>query len=1003
MTLNASPFSLQADERAARLDFWLDQVDKIYLSRLADGSEMLPASTASNVHGDYAHAWVRDNVYSILAPWAVAQALKRAGHKPKSVARLEAATRQVMRGLLKAMMRQADKVEKFKSTQDPLDSLHAKYDARTGHAVVGDDGWGHLQVDATSLFVLMLAQMHAAALQLVDNAQEAAFVQNLVHYIGAAYRIADYGIWERGRKTNDGSVEINASSVGMAKGALEAIRGADLLNGDPAGRIHVVPDDIARARETLLALLPNESASKETDAALLSAIFWPAYAIADADLVARTRERMLVRLSGRYGLKRFLRDGHQTAVEDHGRLHYETGELQRFDRIESEWPLFFTYLLVDARLRGDKVNGAHWRMKLDPLFVEKDGTALLPELYYVPEDRVAAEQADPHSQPRVPNDNLPLFWAQALWMIGAMLGEGLLEPDDIDPLGRRHVPGDSERGLRAPIRLVVLAEDAGAQKVLDAQGIHVDTIAGVEAVAHVRNVRYLREWLADVGAEPALGLTGRPKARRLGAMAMSRLYLSGRDRYVFSPTLAEGHDSYLRQDPAHRARLLLGDLRYLSRHARGSDPVLLVATVDEAAVTGPNSEALLNLIKACAGQVPARSAGLGDIKIAWMELYDAMVGLPRTDLGVAPPEGIARPPKPVTRLGVTDRDTCQAMFDEARSQGDREAMEQVQLIAAESGLWQIAREAAESLGYVGTRLADAVKDLVVRLRRLDVSGLGSNEVHVISRPTRQEALLQRLPLLMGRGSGAEAVLAQEIIATLGLIIKAPEDLLKGIRTLRLAELIDLIARDTEGGLDGLVCLAPSEVTARLETVFAQTPNVRAVLDNPSGWQLRAGIDPDQDWVLWRRRLGVLIRVRTDFYTRVWKLLHAVDGLWVGNPGDPAGRINAHVARGDFTSHERDFAQVIESTLTRIRDPRYRALTLEALNVLAEYSGRHPGKRLDCGPDAVIYLDRLIHAAVDRMNGAEDLNEDAWTRAFKARPDLLATALHQAAQSLHPLV
>jgi phosphorylase kinase alpha/beta subunit len=1002
MTLESPTPNGVSAERKARLDHWLAQADSIYLSRLADGSLLLPASTASNVHGDYAHAWVRDNVYSILAPWAVGQALRRAGYRPDDAARLEAATRQVMRGLLKAMMNQSDKVEKFKSTQDPLDALHAKYDARDGSAVVGDAGWGHLQIDATSLFVLMLAQMHAAGLKLVETATEAAFVQNLVHYIGAAYRIADYGIWERGRKTNDGSVEINASSVGMAKGALEAIRGADLLDGDPAGRIHVVPDDIARARETLLALLPNESASKETDAALLSAIFWPAYAIADADLVARTRERMLVRLSGRYGLKRFLRDGHQTAVEDHGRLHYEKGELQRFSHIESEWPLFFTYLLVDARLRGDRVNGAHWRMKLEPLFVNRDGVDLLPELYIVPADRVAAEQADPHSQPRQPNDNLPLFWAQSLWMIGAMLGEGLLEPDDIDPLGRRHVPGDSERGLRAPIRLVVLAEDAGAQKVLENEGIHVDTLAGVEAVARVRNVRHLREWLAEVGANESLGLSGRPKGRRLGAMAMSRLYLSGRDRYVFSPTLAEGHDSYLRQDPAHRARLILGDLRYLSRHARGSDPVLLVVTFDEGAVTGPNSAALLDLIRACAGVLPGEAVGLGAIKIAWMELYDALVGLPRTDLGVAPPKGIENPGAVSRKSQLTDLHSCLLMLDEARASGDRAAMEQVQMIAGESGHWQVARLAAESLGYVGTRLADAVKDLVVRLRRLDVSALGCNEVHVIDKPTRQEALTQRLPLLMGRGSGAEAVLAQELIASLGLIIKAPEDLLKGVRTVRLAELIDLIARDSDGGLEGLVKLAPSTVTAKLEAVLANTPNVRAVLDNPDTWQLRPGIDSGQDWSLWRRRLGVLLRVRTDFYTRVWRLLHAVDGLWFGNVGDPAGRINAHVARGDFTSHERDFAHVIEAALTRIRDPRYRALTLETLNVLAEYSGRHPGRRLDCGPDAVVMLDQLIHAAVDRLNGPGPLDEAAWAVAFNAAPDVLAQALQAAAEELHPL-
>ena len=31
----------------------------------------------------------------------------------------------------------------------------------TGNTVVGDEGWGHLQIDATSLYILVLAQMTA--------------------------------------------------------------------------------------------------------------------------------------------------------------------------------------------------------------------------------------------------------------------------------------------------------------------------------------------------------------------------------------------------------------------------------------------------------------------------------------------------------------------------------------------------------------------------------------------------------------------------------------------------------------------------------------------------------------------------------------------------------------------------------------------------------------------------------------------------------------------------
>ena len=67
-----------------------------------------------------------------------------------------------MRGLLRSMMLQVNKLEKFKHTQNPRDCLHAKYSSKTGKVVVGDTQWGHLQIDATSLYILALAQMTAS-------------------------------------------------------------------------------------------------------------------------------------------------------------------------------------------------------------------------------------------------------------------------------------------------------------------------------------------------------------------------------------------------------------------------------------------------------------------------------------------------------------------------------------------------------------------------------------------------------------------------------------------------------------------------------------------------------------------------------------------------------------------------------------------------------------------------------------------------------------------------
>ena len=51
-----------------------------------------------------------------------------------------------------------------------------------------------------------------------------------------AYRTPDFGIWERGNKTNNGDPELNSSSIGMAVAALRAINGVNLfgLRGGPS-------------------------------------------------------------------------------------------------------------------------------------------------------------------------------------------------------------------------------------------------------------------------------------------------------------------------------------------------------------------------------------------------------------------------------------------------------------------------------------------------------------------------------------------------------------------------------------------------------------------------------------------------------------------------------------------------------------------------------------------------------------------------------------------------
>ncbi|XP_077843730.1 phosphorylase b kinase regulatory subunit alpha, skeletal muscle isoform isoform X4 [Macaca mulatta] len=457
-----------------RLDGYARLVQQTILCHQNPVTGLLPASY------DQKDAWVRDNVYSILAVWGLGLAYRKNADRDEDKAKayeLEQSVVKLMRGLLHCMIRQVDKVESFKYSQSTKDSLHAKYNTKTCATVVGDDQWGHLQLDATSVYLLFLAQMTASGLHIVHSLDEVNFIQNLVFYIEAAYKTADFGIWERGDKTNQGISELNASSVGMAKAALEALDELDLfgVKGGPQSVIHVLADEVQHCQSILNSLLPRASTSKEVDASLLSVVSFPAFAVEDSQLVELTKQEIITKLQGRYGCCRFLRDGYKTPKEDPNRLYYEPAELKLFENIECEWPLFWTYFILDGVFSGNAEQVQEYREALEAVLIKgKNGVPLLPELYSVPPDRVDEEYQNPHTVDRVPMGKLPHMWGQSLYILGSLMAEGFLAPGEIDPLNRRFstVPKPD-----VVVQVSILAETEEIKAILKDKGIDVETIA----------------------------------------------------------------------------------------------------------------------------------------------------------------------------------------------------------------------------------------------------------------------------------------------------------------------------------------------------------------------------------------------------------------------------------------------------------------------------------------------------------------------------------------------
>uniref|UniRef100_A0A8C1FZC5 Phosphorylase b kinase regulatory subunit n=1 Tax=Cyprinus carpio TaxID=7962 RepID=A0A8C1FZC5_CYPCA len=563
-----------------KLDNYARIVHQTILRHQDPVTGLLPASK------EQPDAWVRDNVYSILSVWALSLAYRKNADRDEDKAKayeLEQSVVKLMRGILQCIMRQLDKVEKFKYSKSTLDSLHAKYNTQTCATVVGDSEWGHLQLDATSVYLLFLAQMTASGLHIVYTQDEVDVVQNLLFYTESAYKVADYGMWERGDKTNQGIPELNVSSIGMAKAALEALDDLNLFGakGGPDSVVHVLADDIQHCQSILSSMLPRASTSKEVDAGLLSIISYPAFAVEDMELVNITKEEIISKLQGRYGCCRFLRDGHKTPKEDPNRLYYESAELKLFENIECEWPLFWTYLILDGIFINSPEQVQEYREALEGIMIkQKDGIRLLPELYSVPPDKVDEEYVNPHTVERIPMGKCPLKWGQSLYVLGNLLAEGFLAPGEIDPLNRRFstIPKPD-----VVVQVSILAENEDIKALLQKNGIDVETVADIHPI-RVQPSRVLSHIYARLGRNERLGLTGRPY-RRIGVLGTSKLYIVRNTIFSFTPQFIDHQQFYLALDNKMIVEMLRTDLSYLSSRWR---------MTGRPTVTFPISQTMLN-------------------------------------------------------------------------------------------------------------------------------------------------------------------------------------------------------------------------------------------------------------------------------------------------------------------------------------------------------------------------------------------------------------------------
>ena len=957
------------------------EINTVILSRQHPVTGLLPASTAINNHGNYTDAWVRDNVYSIVCVWSLGLAFRHQGDRCKSD-QLEQATIKLMRGMLQSMMRQSHKLEAFKHSFKNVDALHAKYDTATGLPVVADDAWCHLQIDATSLYLLMLAQMTASGLRIVCTISEVDFVQNLVYYIASAYRTPDYGIWERGNKINNGRTEINASSVGMAKAALQALDGFNLFgkNADKRAVIHVIADGISLARTTLAALLPRESLSKEVDSAVLSIIGFPAFTVGNDILVTQTRDAILSKLGGNYGLKRFLWDGHQTVLEETSRIYYEHSELANFEHVESEWPLFFTYLYLTALFNGNDTTAAHYRQKLESLMVYKDDIGLLPELYYVPSENIAAEKQNPGSQTRLPNENIPLVWAQSLYLTGLMLDEGLVNPDDLDPLKMRR---RSTKFTKCQIALVVLAENDEVKQQLASNGVIAESLQDIKPIS-VISASTLTDVYAHIGENKALGITGRPR-RRLQSLTTSQTYEINDRVYLCLSSLQSDKEDYRLFDVHTITEVITQEIAYIHKHWLSKEVAVFTFMVGKRLASIPNVQHLFTTLRDLQLRTRLDYVGYASASLAYRASRVNRLTVPHLEVPAFTATSWTRPGKKTPLSSSVLQTPARSILDKFFSQSDiftyrklrkfieskklddnvgveghrvtlKEFLKQVYIYSEQMNSWLITRLCFACLNYTPLELPDSMTLLAARNLSITVGDNSFTEIAVDQSFSNQNFFDD---IVENFSDPLERTLVLELLSVIGYLMRMEPDLFDGLRSIQLRNFLMLYAMD-KGEADDVSMLEwiglqpPSKLLRKLRViltsrkrVFAQGVNhiapYKIFHEGEIGAEAMANA-VTTDWLEWRLARGLIAHFDDNFLRDIWHSLMFAPTLMFGDIQSADFVLDCELVRSSMTPGETSFAHLIDHLTHQLHPAYYRSAVVEALYAYTQFCLNNPQVR-----------------------------------------------------------
>ncbi|XP_039227671.1 probable phosphorylase b kinase regulatory subunit beta isoform X2 [Drosophila yakuba] len=972
------------EDTVKQLDIYYGIVKRQLLRYQSPITGLFPVMSTDQVVGS-----VRDSVYCASAVWSLYQAYRRIDDDRGKSYELGQSTVKCMRGILECWVKQASRVELFKQRQSNQHALHSKFQLHTGEKIYPDEFYNHLQIDCVSLYLLFLVQMITSGLQIIYTHDEVAFVQNLVYYVERAYRTPDFGMWERGSKYNNGTPEIHASSIGMAKSALEAINGCNLF-GEKGASWSVVYVDIDahnRNRSIFETMLPRESSSKGVDASLLLTLSFPAFASHEDRLVEQTKQNVVNRLRCKMGFKRFTRDGFLSKNEDKSRRYYHSGELKEFEGLECEWPLFFIAMIIDGVFKNNNEQIEEFQNDLRRcLRTDVNGDPVVT-MYYAPDGD--------GSYMRAPSQSL-FLWGQSFFIIAQLLTAGLLHINELDPI-RRYLPSynrprragrysafqakpgtkpripiilDDKKGTATDlvVQIVLIAESMRLQAMMATYGIQTQTPHEVEPVQIWSSTELIKVY-QHLGVNNKVGLSGRP-SRPVGSLGTSKVYRICGMTVLCYPLIFEVSDFYLYRDMALLIDDIKTELQFVGKYWRLSGRPTVCLLIREEHMRDPQFKEMLDLLamlkkgycdgmKVRIGRLQnlisssciehldfMNQSDLTDNENAFSQInheyigYQSLTDVPKALTYVEEKISVAHfdtkpTPDIINALRSTDSIYCLCQLWGIILNREGPHFE-VNGLNVNTALTQLYHRAGSlrywrAVRYCSSLLHHIVDSISPFITTVLVNGkeltvgIIGQKETVFDKPMTPAEIQNVMYTSVQPYDVIQAVLQQEVVLYCGRLIATNPSMFRGILKIRIGWVLEAMR------------------------IYLQISGQQSIdVDNLSPFQVRILLQKVltvSEWAveeklttLQRRQLeGCLCRVPKHFYNKIWEILQRTpQGILTQGHHLPATPTLTNMSRGELT-----FNLLVEETLICIDRPERRQITVELLCIVATILNRNP--------------------------------------------------------------